>query len=115
MSRVERAARSFEPIAFDPVSYLKSIGAFTGGPEEDVHLLALGKTAILVQERPIHETQTFQKRPDGSIDVFLKVACTPDLEDWINQRAGTIKVIAPLSLRQRIHALLSAGTELNAG
>lgn len=113
MSRVERTGREFAPVEFDPVAYLNSIGAFTGGPAVKVHLRAYGKTALHVQERPIHESQTVVVRGDGSVDVFLEIACTPDLEDWINQRAGTIEVVAPAELGEKVHALLSAGRELN--
>ena len=115
MSRVERTGREFEPIEFDPVAYLNSIGAFTGGPAELVHLRAYDKTALHVQERPMHETQKIIARhADGSVDIQVLVACTPDVEDWINQRAGTIEVIAPLTLRAQVHRLLSAGVARNA-
>jgi predicted DNA-binding transcriptional regulator YafY len=113
MAHVERTGGTFERIQFDPVTYLNSIGAFTGGAAVDVHLRALGKTAILVKERPIHSTQKFTERADGSIDIHLRVACTPELEDWVNQRAGTIEVVAPAALREKIRTLLSAGAELN--
>jgi hypothetical protein len=113
MSRVERTGASFAPIEFDPVEYMNGIGAFTGGEPEDVHLRISGTTALHVQERPIQEDQVVVPRADGSIDVYLHTACTPDLEDWITQRAGRVEVVAPLPLRQKVREMMLAGADLN--
>ena len=114
MDRVERTGNVFEPIPFNPASYLKGVGAFTGDTVEKVHLRAYGKTAFHLEEKPLHDSQELIHQPDGTADIFLELAITPELEDLINQRAGTIEVIAPLELRETIHRQLTAGAALNA-
>lgn len=113
MSKIEVTGQVFERIPFNANEELgDSLGAH-GGKAVDVHLHIEGKHALLVAERPPHRSYRLQFRPDGSLDLHLRVAHTPELEAWILMRAGAVRVLEPATLREAIHQLHSAGAERN--
>lgn len=116
MSGFELTGRTFEKIPFDPADELNdSIGAYTGKNKAvKVHLHVTGKHAKLVDERPLHRSQTTKPREDGSLDVFLHVAHTPELEAIILMRAGAAEVLEPATLREKIARLHAEGHKRNA-
>lgn len=116
MSDFQETGRIFERIAFDPTIELKNCVGLHGAREEaeDMHLHITGKHAKLVAERPLHELQRIETRSDGSIDVFLHVVHTPELESLILMRAGSAEVLEPATLRLAIHQKHAEGMKRNA-
>jgi len=82
----------------------KGFGVFVFNDKqaEKVRIKVDGVMARYVQEHGWHETQEFEKQPDGSVIVQFKVVPTQELTNWIMQLGCNAEVLEPESLRQRI-------------
>ena len=91
------------PDDYDPAAMFKdAIGVFTG-PITKVVLRFRRESVRYVTRRRLHETQrTIAENEDGSIDVALDVASTPELENLILSYGERVEVLAPKALRERI-------------
>ena len=72
-----------------------SIGIFQGSDPVEVRLGFSPQVAPYVQERSWHPSQRVVKKADGSIDLILEVAVTPELSQWVMSFGPNVKVESP--------------------
>jgi proteasome accessory factor B len=97
------------PAGFDLQAYLRgSLGRFTGGEETEVRLRFDAELAPYLRERPWHASQRITDRPDGSIEVTLRLNNLTDVRRHILACGRHIEVLAPATLRETIHAEAAA-------
>ncbi len=58
--------------------------------------------ASYVEERTWHESQSFEKCPDGKIQLCMDVGSTPDLRSWILSFGSGAEVLEPAELRAEV-------------
>ena len=75
---------------------------FSDKPVEKVRIKIDGVMARYVQEHDWHETQKFEKQPDGSVIVQFEVVPTQELTNWILQLGCNAEVLEPKPFRQKI-------------
>ncbi len=127
MRNVRVTERKFErPADFDPDELMKhSVGAYGGEEPVLVRLRLSAKAARFVEERPLHSTQRIVRAKkktaktkrgngaatgngngssgeDGSAELTMQVAVTPELEQMILFGGLDVEVLEPASLRERI-------------
>lgn len=106
LSRVKSAElldECFEGDLVDPSGYFAhSFGIFRGESAEKVRLCFSRKIASYIKERIWHKSQKVHDHDDGSIDLELEVASTPELVQWIMSFSEDCKVIEPPMLREKI-------------
>ncbi len=98
------------PAGFNLPAYLRgSLGRFTGDSEEtEVRLAFAADLAPYLRERPWHASQVIADRPDGAIEVTLRLNNLTDLRRHILACGRHIEVLAPTELREVIHAEATA-------
>lgn len=97
------------PDGFDLPAYLRgSLGRFTGGEEVEIRLRFEPELAPYLRERPWHASQTITDRPDGSIEVALRLNNLTDVRRHILACGRHVEVLSPAVLRETIHADASA-------
>jgi predicted DNA-binding transcriptional regulator YafY len=64
------------------------------------------QVAEFIRERQWHTSQGIMERPDGSVEVLLRCAVTPELKQWILGYAADAEVLEPAELREEIHTTL---------
>lgn len=79
-----------------------SLGRFTGGKEVEVLLNFSAVAAPYVRERPWHFTQQVEERPDGSIQVSLRLNNLVDVQRRILANGRHVEVLAPPELRAAV-------------
>jgi len=79
-----------------------SFSAFETHNAQQVRILLDPLAASLTSERKWHPSQKMTFRKDGSAEVTMKVGLAPDLEAWIMGWGPRAKVLAPVTLRNRI-------------
>jgi proteasome accessory factor B len=79
-----------------------SFSAFETYNAQQVRILLDPLAASLTSERKWHPSQKMTFRKDGSAEVTMKVGLAPDLEAWIMGWGPRAKVLAPITLRNRI-------------
>jgi len=65
--------------------------------------------AAYIRERVWHPSQRMIERRGGSLEVRLKTAGWKELVRWILSWQPDVKVLAPVTLRQRVLEKLRAG------
>ncbi|HXV35942.1 MAG TPA: WYL domain-containing protein [Myxococcota bacterium] len=55
-----------------------------------------------VEERTWHESQRFEKAPDGKLELCMDVGSTPDLRSWILSFGSGAEVLEPVELRAQV-------------
>ena len=104
----ERLPTKFKkPKDFDADNYRRrSFGffVFNDEPVQKVRIKVGGLMARYVQEHHWHETQQFEKLPDGNVIVQFEVVPNRELTNWILKLGRNAEVIQPESLRQEIEA-----------
>ena len=99
-------------IAYHGNWYVLARQAFgiVGGEEPiKVRLLFEPKLAVYITERQWHPSQEFQTRPDGRVEMRLETTGRKELVRWILSWMPDVKVLAPISLRERIVEKLEEG------
>ncbi len=93
-----------QPVGFDLKTYLRgSLGRFTGGEETEVRLIFDPTLAPYLRERPWHVSQVIADRPDGAIEVTLRLNNLTDIRRHILACGRHVEVLAPAELRETIH------------
>ena len=93
------------PPGFDLSSYLRgSLGRFTGDKETEVRLAFASDLAPYLRERPWHASQIITDRPDGSIEVALRLNNLTDIRRRILACGAHAEVLAPAELREAVRA-----------
>jgi len=80
-----------------------SWGVVIEGEEQLVSLKFRKEIARLIEETIWHPSQHFERQPDGSLVMTLKVYSTYELTTWIMGWGQKVEVLAPESLRKEIH------------
>jgi predicted DNA-binding transcriptional regulator YafY len=96
------------PLPAEP--FANSIGAFSG-PAERVEIELAATAADYVMSRDWHRTQTFERRPDGSILMRMDVSIDGPLRRWILGFGGAARVLAPARLAQDIFETVEEARE----
>ena len=102
LPRMSKAVMSEEPYKTDRINpeefFAASFGVYRGSEVEHVVLIFKPPHAAHVRERRWHESQRVTPRPDGTLEVSLDVASTPDLVHWILGFGTAVEVVSPPGL-----------------
>lgn len=116
LARIRKASATpatfTSPAGFDLQAYLRgSLGRFTGNEETEIRLAFDAELAPYLRERPWHHSQSIAARPDGSIEVTLRLNNLTDVRRHILACGRHVEVLAPATLRETIHAEATALAE----
>jgi predicted DNA-binding transcriptional regulator YafY len=92
--------------------YKHSFAMFTDKPVEDVILSFDERDGNYIEAMPIHSSQKITRQGDKVI-VTLKIRITLDFIMELMSRSWSIEVVAPLSLRQKMHEIYKEAMERN--
>ncbi len=109
LARIRRADPTgghFEPPAdFRPKQYLSgSLGRFIGEKDYEVRIAFDAEAAPYLRERPWHRSQTIVERPDGGIEITLRLNHLNDVARRVLACGEHAEVLAPAELRARLRA-----------
>jgi predicted DNA-binding transcriptional regulator YafY len=107
----------YTPLAgFDLAKYLRgSLGRFTGKHDYEVKIVFDATVAPYVREKPWHASQTITERPDGEIEITLRLNNLVDIERRILACGAHVAVLAPAELRETIRTAAAAMLARYAG
>jgi predicted DNA-binding transcriptional regulator YafY len=102
-----RRKEKFErPEGWDPQAFVRDAYGITVGEPQTVLVRFSPRVAEFIRERRWHSSQGIAERPDGSVEVLLRCAVTPELKQWILGYAADAEVLEPAELRQEIRDTL---------
>jgi predicted DNA-binding transcriptional regulator YafY len=102
-----RRREKFErPADWDPQAFVRDAYGITVGERRTVLVRFSPQVAEFIRERQWHTSQGIMERPDGSVEVLLRCAVTPELKQWILGYAADAEVLEPAELREEIHTTL---------
>jgi predicted DNA-binding transcriptional regulator YafY len=102
-----RRREKFErPTDWDPQAFVRDAYGITVGERRTVLVRFSPQVAEFIRERQWHTSQGIMERPDGSVEVLLRCAVTPELKQWILGYAADAEVLEPAELREEIHTTL---------
>jgi predicted DNA-binding transcriptional regulator YafY len=87
---------------------LQSFGVFKGEGDHRVRVEFDAFSARLVRERNWHASQTLQERPDGSVELRLRLDSLEEVERWVLSWGSHAKVLSPPLLKQRVKTALES-------
>ncbi len=90
------------PESFDFDSYIGSSFGVIAEQAVRVRIRFEPSWVTYVEERNWHESQTFEKAPDGRIELRMDVGSTPDLRSWILSFGSGAEVLEPEELRVEV-------------
>lgn len=97
------------PKDFDPHRILGgNFGAFTGTEDHLIRLLLRGAAAVDATEQPWHESQRHTTRPDGTIDLALRLNNLVDIKHEILRWGDLAEALEPPALREAVRQSLTA-------
>ncbi|MDO8538834.1 MAG: transcriptional regulator [Opitutaceae bacterium] len=103
------AARFERPANFDRERYLRgSLGRFVGDTDYEVRITVDAEVAPYLRERPWHPSQKITERPNGSIEVSLRLNHLNDIERRVLACGAHAEVLAPAELRERLRRAAAA-------
>lgn len=107
LERVEAAHQtntSFTiPDTFDPKSYFADAwGIMPGNITTDIQLRFSPNAAPYIKERIWHPSQVIIDGPANTIDLFLTLGDTREIQPWIRSWGAEVEVIKPKYLRDKI-------------
>ncbi len=101
--RLEIGDDRFEvPESFDFDSYIGSSFGVIAEQAVRVRIRFEPSWVTYVEERTWHESQTFEKAPDGRLELRMDVGSTPDLRSWILSFGSGAEVLEPEELRAEV-------------
>ncbi len=104
-----RKQKFSRPNDWDPRAFVADAFGITAGSPRAIVVRFSPRVAEFIKERRWHGSQGLQPRPDGSIEVLLRCAITPELRQWILGYGADAEVLEPQELRDEIReTLLSA-------
>lgn len=92
--------------------YKYSFAMFTNEPVEKVVLSFAERDGNYIEAMPIHSSQVITRQNDRVI-VTLTIRITLDFIMELMSRSWSVEVIAPLSLRQKLHEIYKEAMERN--
>ena len=110
LTRVEVTKERFaRPEDFSPERFFSNALGVLGGEQAYVVTVRFSPAvADRVREREWHESQTITERPDGGIELTLKLGALPEVERWILGWGSEAEVLEPPELRARIKRTVEA-------
>lgn len=91
------------PLSFNVEEYVRNaLTVMRGGPQIEVELRFDRKTSAWAKDRIWHPSQKATMDKDGCLTLKLQVADTPELVGWILSFGSGIRVMKPVTLRQRL-------------
>lgn len=100
----------WSPPGFDAQAYAgTAFGISRGDRILNVHVRVSPKIASYMEERVWHPSQKMARRKDGWLDIRLETRGWKELVRWILSWQPDMKVISPISLRDRVREKLKDG------
>jgi len=94
------------PTDWDPVAFVADAFGIIGGTPRAIVVRFSAEVAEYIRERRWHRSQGLLDRPDGSVEVVLRCAITPELKQWILGFGPDAEVLEPDDLRREVHEAL---------
>lgn len=107
LSRVTVTDEAFvRPEDFSPERFFAdALGVLGGTGDFRVRLRFNPTAADRVREREWHESQVIDERPDGFLDVTLRLGALAEVERWVLGWGAAVEVLEPPELRERIRTV----------
>jgi proteasome accessory factor B len=113
ISSPELLGTSFvRPADFSPEKFFATALGVLGG-ERDYRVVIRFSAAVAdrVREREWHESQEWRERPDGTLELRLRLGALPEIERWVLTWGAEAEVIQPRELRDRLRSTAAALAE----
>ena len=81
-----------------------SFGVHSGQGEYQVVIRFNARAADYIREKRWHDSQELQERPDGGLDLHLKLSSLPEVERWVLSWGGDAAVVSPRELASSVAA-----------
>jgi predicted DNA-binding transcriptional regulator YafY len=95
-----------KPADFTPETFFaNALGVLGGRGDHQVVIRFSAEAADRVREREWHESQELRERPDGTVELRLRLGALPEVERWVLGWGAAAEVIGPPELRQRLRAV----------
>ena len=102
-----------KPADFTPEAFFaNALGVLGGRGNHEVVIRFTAAAADRVREREWHESQELRERPDGGVELRLRLGALPEVERWVLGWGNAAEVIAPPELRRGIRQTAAAMTKL---
>jgi predicted DNA-binding transcriptional regulator YafY len=88
-------------------------GAYRSDESYDVEIWFAPEAAKIVTETVWHHTQKAKFRQDGSVTLTFHIDGLNEITNWVLSWAGSVKVIRPDELRERVLKKLQAAVEMH--
>jgi predicted DNA-binding transcriptional regulator YafY len=85
---------------------LQSFGVFKGEGDYRVQVEFDAFAARLIRERKWHASQKLKERPDGAVELRLRLDSLEEIERWVLSWGSHARVLAPPPLKARVKAAL---------
>ena len=93
------------PKGFDPeLLEHAAFGVWRDAPPTDYTLQFDAEVAPYIAERRWHPTQAMQRHPDGGLTLSFTCHSEVEVEAWVASWRQHVRVLAPVSLQERLHA-----------
>jgi len=117
MAKVRRTGATFTPPpGFDARAHLRGcMGGFAGDEEHEVRLALDARAAFYAREQPWHASQTLTERPDGRIELTIRVSHLADAKLAALRWADHIEVLSPPALRDAVRETLRSALARHEG
>lgn len=101
--RKEKFAR---PEDWEPRDFVADAFGIMSGPPRAVVIRFSPEVAEFIRERRWHTSQGLLERPDGHVELLLRVSITPELKQWILGFGCDAEILEPEELRAEIREKL---------
>jgi predicted DNA-binding transcriptional regulator YafY len=110
----EIATKTFQrPKVFDPDKFLDgNFGAYTGTEDHLIRILLREAAAIAALEEPWHKSQRHIRRPDGSVEITLRLNNLVEVKNEILKWGELAEALEPPALRTAVRQSLVAAMAL---
>jgi proteasome accessory factor B len=97
------------PPDFSPEKFFaKALGVLSGTGDFAVVIRFAASVAERVREREWHESQEMVERPDGGLELRLRLGALTEIEQWVLGWGAAAEVIAPPELRASLRRTAAA-------
>ena len=103
------AGRFVRPPDFSPEKFFATaLGVLGGSGNFRVVVRFSPAVADRVREREWHESQEWRDRPDGGLELTLRLGALPEIEGWVLSWGAAAEVLQPKELRDRLRKTTAA-------
>ncbi|MFN8549455.1 MAG: WYL domain-containing protein [Candidatus Eisenbacteria bacterium] len=106
---VRTGHRFYAAAGWDAQRHLAESFAAFRGRAATVRLAFSGRAARLVAERQWHQSQAIVPRPDGRVELTMRVPLSPGLRGWVLSWVPEVEVLAPVELAREVGEALEVG------